>query len=82
MIQYTDASRQFPVYMLFPGEVSDAASEETPIFALRASPEGLYSVSRPTVSKDILDEIKKQYIEDFFANLNWKKVEENLVKAV
>ena len=65
MIQYTDASRQFPVYTLFPGEVSDAASEETPIFALRASPEGLYSVSRPTVSKDILDEIKKQYIEEY-----------------
>ncbi len=25
---------------------------------------------------------KKQYIEDFFANLNWKKVEENLNNAV
>lgn len=24
---------------------------------------------------------KKQYIEDFFVNLNWKKVEENLEKA-
>jgi len=25
---------------------------------------------------------KKQYIEDFFSNLNWKKVEENLDKAI
>ncbi len=25
---------------------------------------------------------KKQYIEDFFANLNWKKIEENLDKAI
>ncbi len=25
---------------------------------------------------------KKQYVEDFFANLNWKKIEENLDKAV
>jgi superoxide dismutase, Fe-Mn family len=24
---------------------------------------------------------KKQYVEDFFANLNWKKIEENLNKA-
>jgi Fe-Mn family superoxide dismutase len=24
---------------------------------------------------------KKQYIEDFFANLNWNKVEENFLKA-
>ncbi len=25
---------------------------------------------------------KKQYIEDFFANLNWKKIEENFNKAI
>ena len=61
MIQYTDAARKFQVASLFPGEVSDAAAEETPFFALRASPEGLYSVSRPTVSKDILEKIKEQY---------------------
>jgi superoxide dismutase, Fe-Mn family len=24
---------------------------------------------------------KKQYVEDFFANLNWKKIEENFLKA-
>ncbi len=24
---------------------------------------------------------KKQYVEDFFANLNWQKIEENFVKA-
>lgn len=61
LIQYTDAARKFQVASLFPGEVSDEAAEETPFFALRASPEGLYSVSRPTVSKDILEKIKEQY---------------------
>jgi Fe-Mn family superoxide dismutase len=24
---------------------------------------------------------KKQYVEDFFANLNWKRIEENFLKA-
>ena len=24
---------------------------------------------------------KKQYVEDFFANLNWRKIEENFIKA-
>jgi 16S rRNA G966 N2-methylase RsmD len=65
LIQYTDASRKFQVASLFPGEVSDAAVKGTPFFALRASPEGLYSVSRPTVSQKILDEIKKQYIKEY-----------------
>lgn len=61
MIQYTDVSEKYPVHTLFPGEVSVAASEGTPFFALRASPEGLYSVSRPKVSEAILDQIKEQY---------------------
>jgi predicted RNA methylase len=54
LIQYTDASRQYPVHTLFPGAEGFG-------FALRVSPEGLYSVSRPKVSQAILDQIKRQY---------------------
>ena len=43
-----------PVYTLFP--------KNTLAFALRVSPEGAYSVSRPDVSRSILENIKKQYI--------------------
>jgi hypothetical protein len=43
-----------PVYTLFP--------KNTLAFALRVSPEGAYSVSRPDVSHSILENIKKQYI--------------------
>jgi 16S rRNA G966 N2-methylase RsmD len=53
LIQYADS--KYPVANLFP------MVEGTPMFALRASPEGLYSISRPNVSLEILDQIKKQY---------------------
>ena len=35
----------------------------TPMFALRVSPEGAYSVSRPETSNKILAQIKEQYIK-------------------
>jgi 16S rRNA G966 N2-methylase RsmD len=54
LIQYTDDSKQYPVHTLFPGAEGFG-------FALRVSPEGLYSVSRPKVSQAILDQIKRQY---------------------